>query len=91
MNARASVIFKGRVQGVFFRANTRDAAGRFGVLGWVRNLNDGSVEAIFEGDRKVIENVIEWCKTKQPHAHVESVEVKWLEYQDEFKSFEIRY
>ncbi len=91
MKARASVIFKGRVQGVFFRANTRDAARRYGVLGWVKNLNDGSVEAVFEGEKKDIEDIIDWCRTKQPHVHVESADVKWMEYRDEFKGFEIKY
>lgn len=91
MKARASVNFKGRVQGVFFRANTREAAIRFHVFGWVKNLSDGSVEAVFEGEKEGIENVILWCKTKQPHAYVESAEVKWEEYEDEFQRFEIRY
>jgi acylphosphatase len=91
MKARASVNFKGRVQGVFFRANTRDAAQRIGVFGWVRNLSDGSVGAIFEGDKEKIEELIVWCKTKQPHAKVNNADVKWEEFQGEFQGFEIRY
>ena len=91
MKARASVRFKGKVQGVFFRANTREAAVRFRVYGWVMNLRDGSVGAIFEGEKEDIERVILWCKTEQPYAHVERADVKWEEYKGEFQRFEIRY
>jgi acylphosphatase len=91
MKARASVNFKGRVQGVFFRANTKDAAEQIGVFGWVRNLPDGSVGALFEGDKEKIEELIVWCKTKQPHAKVSDANVKWEEFQGEFQGFEIRY
>lgn len=91
MKARASVNFRGKVQGVFFRANTRDAALRIGVLGWVKNLRDGSVVAVFEGEKEDIERLIQWCRTKQPHAHVESADVKWEDYIGEFHRFEIRY
>jgi acylphosphatase len=91
MKARASVNFKGRVQGVFFRANTRDFAEQVGVFGWVRNLPDGSVGAVFEGDKDKIEKLIEWCKTKQPHAQVTGVGVSWEEYRGEFRGFEVRY
>lgn len=91
MKARASVNFKGRVQGVFFRANTKEAAERIRIFGWVRNLPDGSVGALFEGDKEKIEELILWCKTKQPHARVSDADVKWEEYQGEFQKFEIRY
>ena len=91
MNARAVVNFKGKVQGVFFRANTRDAAERYGIRGWVTNLSDGSVGAVFEGEKEDIEKVIKWCKNEQPHAHVNKVDVKWQEYKGEFERFEIRY
>lgn len=91
MRARAKVNFRGRVQGVFFRANTRDAAQRFGIFGWVMNMPDGSVSAVFEGEREKIEKVIRWCKTEQPHALVESVDVRWEEYKGEFRRFAIRY
>jgi acylphosphatase len=91
MKARAKVNFKGKVQGVFFRANTRDAAVQFGVSGWVKNLWDGSVEAIFEGERDDIMKLIQWCKTKQPYAHVNKVDLKWEDYKGEFQGFEVRY
>ena len=91
MKSRASVNFKGRVQGVFFRANTKKAAERFGVFGWVTNLPDESVGALFEGDKENIEKLIIWCKTKQPYARVTGVDVKWEEYKGEFHGFDIRY
>lgn len=91
MKARATVNFKGRVQGVFFRANTRKAAERFGVFGWVKNLRDGSVGAVFEGEKENIEKVIQWCKKEQPYAYVESADVRWEGYKGEFRRFEIRY
>jgi acylphosphatase len=91
MKARAKVNFKGKVQGVFFRANTRDAAVQFDVSGWVKNLWDGSVEAVFEGEREDIMKLISWCKTKQPYAHVNKVDLNWEEYKGEFQDFEVRY
>jgi acylphosphatase len=91
MKTRARVNFKGRVQGVFFRANTQKAAHRFNVNGWVRNLRDGSVEAVFEGEKGDVENLIGWCRNEQPHARVVGVKVKWEDHSGEYESFEIRY
>lgn len=91
MNVRAHVIFKGRVQGVFFRANTMERARECGILGWVRNLRDGSVEAIFEGDKEKIKEIIEWCRTSQPYARVDDAEILWKECAEEFSSFDIRH
>jgi len=91
MEARAVVIFRGRVQGVYFRANCAGAAERFELHGYVRNLDDGSVEAVFEGDRPGIEACIEWNKTSQPRAHVETVEVTWHEPQRDLRDFRILY
>lgn len=91
MVTRARVIFKGRVQGVFFRANTMEKARSCSVLGWVRNLRDGSVEAVFEGDKAHVEEVIDWCRTSQPYAQVENVDVQWEEATGEFTIFDIRY
>ncbi len=75
--ARVRVI--GRVQGVFFRAETRKAALRLGLKGWVRNLPDGSVEALFEGGRREVVSAIEWCGTGPSAARVVTVEVEWTE------------
>ena len=90
MGSGARVIFHGRVQGVFFRASTKDAADRAGVTGWVRNLRDGSVEALFEGERDVVERLIETCRTGFPMARVDRADIEWREGPASSHSFEIR-
>lgn len=72
---RRRVFVSGRVQGVYYRASTRDAARERGVAGWVRNLGDGRVEAVFEGDPDAVEAMIAWCRTGSPAADVDEVEV----------------
>jgi acylphosphatase len=67
------------VQGVFFRAETRDRAVSLRLSGWVRNNPDGTVEAAFEGDRERVESMIEWCRRGPALADVEDVEVDWVE------------
>lgn len=89
--ARAHVIFRGKVQGVFFRANTEGRARELGLKGWVRNLPDGSVESVFEGPREAVKKAIEWCKSSQPHARVTDADIDWEDYRGEFSSFEVRY
>ncbi len=88
---RAHVFISGKVQGVFFRATTRDKANELGVKGWVRNLRDGRVEAVFEGDEDAVKKLIEWCHVGPPAARVEKVEVKYEDYRGEFDTFSIRY
>jgi acylphosphatase len=88
---RARVIVKGRVQGVFFRYSTREMANKLGVFGWVKNRWDGSVEAVFEGDRDRVEEMIEWCRKGPPGAHVQRVDSEWEEYLGEFDQFSIAY
>ena len=89
--ARAHVKIRGRVQGVFFRMETRRAAQGYGVCGWVRNRSDGSVEAVFEGDRTQVDAVVQWCRQGPPHARVTAVNVDWQQYTGEFSEFEITY
>lgn len=86
---RAHVFVSGRVQGVFYRATTRDTARQKGVDGWVKNLDDGRVEAVFEGDSETVAEMVEWCHTGSPQARVEDVEV---DYEDPagIEGFEIR-
>ncbi|UPV74501.1 acylphosphatase [Halorussus limi] len=74
---RAHVFVSGNVQGVYYRANTRDAARERGVDGWVRNLDDGRVEAVFEGPQDAVEEMVEWCHTGSPAADVDGVEVEY--------------
>lgn len=91
MKVRAHVYVSGRVQGVFFRYETRREAKMCGVKGWVRNLPDGRVEAVFEGEEEAVKQLIEFCRHGPPGAKVTGVEVKWEDYTGEFKDFEIRY
>lgn len=81
----------GRVQGVFFRASTRDAARRLGLTGWVRNLPDGRVEAVFEGEEADLRRILEWCGTGPPGSAPEKIETEWGRYREEFGDFRIRY
>jgi acylphosphatase len=76
-DARARVVVTGRVQGVFFRAEARSRASSLGLGGWVRNNDDGSVEAVFEGDRQRVESMVDWCARGPAHASVENVQVAW--------------
>lgn len=87
---RARVVVGGRVQGVFFRAQTRDMALRLGLAGWVMNRRDGSVEAVFEGDRAAVEDAVEWARTGPPAARVSSVDVSWEDTSNE-DGFRVRY
>jgi acylphosphatase len=91
MIVRAHVFVSGRVQGVFFRSETRYKAKKRGVKGWVRNLPDGRVEAIFEGEEKSVKELIEFCKLGPPGARVTNVDVFWEKCTGEFRDFEIRY
>ncbi len=88
---RAYVRVYGRVQGVFFRANTVDKARELGVTGYVRNMPDGSVEAVIEGDKEKVEKLISWMHIGPPLARVDRVEVEYQEYKGEFTDFRIRY
>jgi acylphosphatase len=81
---RAHVWIAGRVQGVFFRAYTLDAAQLIGVTGWVRNLHDGRVEAVFEGEADKVEKMIEWCREGSPMSRVDRVEVLEEVYTGDF-------
>jgi acylphosphatase len=76
---RAHVFVTGRVQGVYYRASTREEARERGVDGWVRNLTDGRVEAVFEGPGPAVESLVEWCHDGSSRARVEDVAV---EYED---------
>jgi len=87
----AHVLVSGIVQGVFFRANTAEKAKELSLLGWVKNLPDGRVEAVFEGEKEKIEEIIDWLKSHPGMSKVEKVEVDWQEAKGDFENFEIRY
>lgn len=76
---RAEVVVRGAVQGVFFRAETRNRARSLGVGGWVRNAADGSVEAAFEGEDERVESMVDWCRRGPGGARVDDVAVTWAE------------
>lgn len=86
---RKRVYISGRVQGVYFRVNTRDAALGFGLRGWVRNLPDGRVEAVIEGKERQVEEMLKWCWQGSPSSRVDKVEVVSESYQGEFEDFSI--
>lgn len=89
MRARAHVVFRGEVQGVNFRAYCRENAYDLGLTGWVRNLPDDTVEAVFEGERAAVEEAVAWNRARQPHARVADAEVRWEEATGEFRTFAI--
>jgi acylphosphatase len=86
---QARVFVSGNVQGVFYRANTRDQARDTGIDGWVRNLDDGRVEAVFEGPADAVESIVEWCHEGSPRARVDDVEVSY-EAPEGHDGFEVR-
>ena len=88
---KAHLFISGRVQGVFYRAFTRDMATHLRLKGWVRNLPDGNVEAVFEGDRNAIELAIKECSSGPPGARVDNIDVEWGERAGDINDFQIRY
>lgn len=85
---RIRAIVSGRVQGVSYRASTAKKAGQLGLVGWVRNLSNGSVELEAEGER--VDELLDWCKHGPPHARVDDVSVEELAPTGG-TTFEIRY
>ena len=90
-NTRVHAFIAGRVQGVAFRWETQRVAEQHQVRGWVRNLPDGRVEAVFEGPRPQVEDVLEWCRQGPAIARVEAVDVQWEDFKGEFEGFSITY
>lgn len=88
MKIRVRVFVSGRVQGVFFREETMRRAKEHNVAGWVRNLSDGRVAAVFEGEDRDVTKMIEFCRRGPPAARVTSVEVREEPYSDEYVDFE---
>jgi len=88
---RVRLRISGRVQGVYFRHHTNKEANRLGLKGFVRNLEDGSVEVIAEGPQDKINELVAWCRQGPPHAAVENVIVEYEEPKHEFEFFNVRY
>jgi len=90
MKESVHVFVSGMVQGVFYRSWTEDTARQLGLSGWVRNLPDGRVEAVFEGQKSRVDRMVELCRKGPPHAKVDKVEAR-KERVSGFAGFEVRY
>ena len=88
---RVHVYISGRVQGVFFRAETQRVSQGFNITGWVRNMADGRVEAVFEGDDADIDKMLAWCYIGPSAARVEEVLTEEEPYIGEFRDFSVKY
>jgi acylphosphatase len=91
LHVKAHVLITGKVQGVYFRYKTRDEAKKYGVNGWVRNLPDGRVEAVFEGNKENVDELIDFAGKGPSGAKVLDVNVNWQDYSGEFKDFKVIY
>jgi acylphosphatase len=85
---RVHIFVSGRVQGVFFRQSTQRQAKNLGVKGWVRNLQDRRVEAVFEGESLAVNSLVDYCRQGPATSRVDNVDVLVEGYQGEFKDFE---
>ena len=81
----------GRVQGVWFRASTQEAAQRLGLIGWVRNTPDGAVEVHAQGEHEAVDNLLSWCYQGPPGARVEKIDCRKTPVNDALGGFSIRY
>jgi acylphosphatase len=88
---QAKIIVTGTVQGVFYRYSTKKKADEFGLRGTVRNLPDGRVEVVCEGDEKAVQRLIEWCRQGPRGAVVRDVAIEWKEVTNTFENFSILY
>ena len=88
VKTRAHLFVSGRVQGVFFRQNTKLQAQSLGINGWILNLPDGRVEAVFEGEEKTVKSLVEYCRHGPSLAIVTSIDVEWEPYKGEFSDYE---
>ena len=88
---RVHIFVNGRVQGVFFRQATKVIAIKNNVTGWVKNLDDGRVEILIEGDDKCIDSVIAWCDCGPANSRVDDIQINNENYLGSFENFEVRY
>jgi acylphosphatase len=87
----AHLKIEGRVQGVWYRASTREQAVSLGLFGWVKNMPDGNVEAFAQGPKEMIEALAVWCRQGPPHASVTKVDVTWTDPDAAIRTFDVRY
>jgi len=90
-NQRIRIIVTGKVQGVFFRQALKVMAKKNNVFGWVKNLKDGRVEAVLEGDEEKISRLVEWAHGGPANARVEDVEIRNEKFSSEFSKFDVVY
>ena len=83
------LIIHGKVQGVFFRASTKDKANELRLTGFVRNREDGTVEVVAEGDRDQLQKLVDWCREGPELSHVKDVQLDWQTYVAQFEEFTI--
>ena len=88
---RIHIFVTGRVQGVFFRQSTRVIAIKNNVNGWVRNLDDGRVEIVAEGEESNINALADWCKIGPANSRVDEFELSEEKSTGEFENFQVRY
>jgi len=88
--ARVHMIISGRVQGVFFRANTKSKAQSLNLSGWVKNLSDGSVEVVAEGPHDILADFVRWCHRGPAAATVDGIDIEWELATGELTQFGIR-
>jgi acylphosphatase len=88
---RVRIYVKGKVQGVFFRQALKVTAKKNNVCGWVKNLKDGRVEVLLEGENLDVSTMVEWCHAGSANARVEDIEIKNEKYRGEFSKFEVLY
>ncbi len=88
---RVNIIVQGSVQGVFYRARTKEKALELELTGWVRNRIDGTVEIVAEGNKEDLERLVEWSRSGPKHAHVTNIDVSWQPFTDEFGDFTVKY
>lgn len=91
MQKTVHVFIKGKVQGVFFRANTKEQAEKRNISGWVKNTSDGRVEAVFQGDDSSVDDLIEWCHQGPSMSKVSDVTTESIDTDELFDGFSIRY
>ncbi|HSX18803.1 MAG TPA: acylphosphatase [Candidatus Saccharimonadales bacterium] len=84
-----NIIISGQVQGVFFRKSAKAEAEKLGLVGWIKNNSDGSVETLAVGSKEKLEKFVTWCKAGPPFGEVENIKVEWKDQNLEFDSFEI--
>jgi len=88
---RVHVLISGRVQGVWYRATTKQKAEQLGINGWVKNTSDGNVEAVFEGNEDLVDQMVKWCYEGSELSKVNNIQVKSEKHTGEFKDFKIAY